>query len=405
MLSASTAGSAINHNSKRSRSVSSSKSPPKKIAHTTQNHVDSGGTSNAVIVAPPASSSARPTSKSTVNSGTSSTNSSTARNFAETVHYVIEADCSRWTASEIGAWLEVLYHALSQFFQCEPSSEIKRSEKLRICVFPSKEAYVARRLSLEPEYKDGGEGGLYYVELQTVFMYLNSAASDYFSRRLLLHEATHQFHYLAKTRNTDLKAKWYVEGLADYFGYHSYDETGFWLRGVFPRVNIDDPPTKAAAAFRSLGLGLNSSTQSQSSQSQSQSSSQSSKSSSRTPSLSSSASTASNTAMLSVKTPFSPLPAKSSGPSSGGSGGVTAVTSSTQSQSQSQAQSNTNLCGGLAPLFLSQTVTTPGLRALSWMLVMLMSSQFKEKWKQLCTLLDANRMRVALCCVVLSYVE
>jgi hypothetical protein len=79
--------------------------------------------------------------------------------------------------------------------------------------------------------------------------------SEYFTRQLILHEATHQFHYLAATGNQDPSARWYIEGLAEYFGMHNWD--GAHLKtGVIPTVTLEDYPAKALKNLDDLNQNL-----------------------------------------------------------------------------------------------------------------------------------------------------
>ena len=62
-----------------------------------------------------------------------------------------------------------------------------------------------------------------------------------------MHEATHQFHYLARTRNAQPTAKWYREGVAEFLSWHTWDGERIRL-GVRPRITLSDYAAQALAA-------------------------------------------------------------------------------------------------------------------------------------------------------------
>jgi hypothetical protein len=93
-------------------------------------------------------------------------------------------------------------------------------------------------------------GGYYSPGNRTAYLWRQPTL--YYTRVLLLHEATHQFHYLARTGNRSLPAYWYVEGLAEYLGRHHWDGKSLTL-GALPVLSLED---YAAAAKKEIdGLG------------------------------------------------------------------------------------------------------------------------------------------------------
>jgi hypothetical protein len=65
-----------------------------------------------------------------------------------------------------------------------------------------------------------------------------------------VHEAAHQFHYLARTRNKPPAAGWYTEGIAEHLSWHRWDGTRLVL-GVLPGISLKDYP---AAALEQMEL-------------------------------------------------------------------------------------------------------------------------------------------------------
>ena len=90
-------------------------------------------------------------------------------------------------------------------------------------------------------YRDGRErdralgatvqgGGIFLYENQQC--YLAVQPTRYFTRHLMLHEATHQFVCAAFARRVDFLPAWLAEGLAEYVAHHNWDgrdlEIGLW---------------------------------------------------------------------------------------------------------------------------------------------------------------------------------
>ncbi len=149
-------------------------------------------------------------------------------------------------AEEAGQMLEQLHAELTRFFGRPPHErplevEIHAdAERFRQAIQEDGQTYV-------------GGGGYYAPGNKKVYTY--PQPSDYFSRSLILHEATHQFHFLAATGNRQPAADWYTEGLAEYYGSHNWD--GETLRvGVVPLVSLEDYPAKALKQFDDLGHDL-----------------------------------------------------------------------------------------------------------------------------------------------------
>lgn len=139
---------------------------------------------------------------------------------------------------DVGAMLEELHAQLAKHFGRAPKG------RLRLEVYSTRERWQ------EAMKRDGvgtvDAGG--YYDPGTKKAYLFVQPSDYFSRQLILHEATHQFHYLAATNNGSPGTFWYTEGLAEYFGMHNWDGKAL-KTGVVPAITLEDYPAKALAQF------------------------------------------------------------------------------------------------------------------------------------------------------------
>ncbi|MHB8897446.1 MAG: DUF1570 domain-containing protein [Thermoguttaceae bacterium] len=155
-------------------------------------------------------------------------------------HYQVLS--SEPSAAETGRLLDQLHEQLDEFFGHCPE------DPLRVNLLPDREAFHdALRRDGHPAVSGGG---YYAPENRTIYLY--TQPSVYYTRHLLLHEATHQFHFLVATGNRSLEAAWYLEGLAEYFAMHNWD--GDRLRcGVVPAVTLEDYPATALKAIEGAG--------------------------------------------------------------------------------------------------------------------------------------------------------
>jgi hypothetical protein len=158
----------------------------------------------------------------------------------ETAHYRIRAEAARPDVEEMGRVLEAAWPQWVRFFGAEP--EPGEGEKLEVCFGATQESFFAR---LKADGITPPQAGGYYSP-QTRVAYLFRQPTIYNTRCLLLHETTHQFHYLARTGNRSVPATWYVEGLAEYLGRHSWDGEHLVL-GQLPLLSLCDYSGKALA--------------------------------------------------------------------------------------------------------------------------------------------------------------
>ncbi|MCB0217931.1 MAG: hypothetical protein KDH92_14915, partial [Chloroflexi bacterium] len=158
-------------------------------------------------------------------------------------HYALHVEVL--DGREIGQLLEALHPQLTAHFGGAPA------EILRGGIYADRPSYVAALAA--DGIQDPGGGG--YYAPQTRKFYLFVQPSDHYSRQLTIHEATHQFHYLAGTENRGASGGWYVEGLAEYFGMHAWDGERLET-GVVPWVTLEDYPAQALARFDARGQDL-----------------------------------------------------------------------------------------------------------------------------------------------------
>ena len=168
----------------------------------------------------------------------------------ETAHYRLEVEAVEATAEEYGRVLEAAYEGLAEFFGKEP--KLADDERMRVRFFDTHASWAAgmRADGVEPPTD---AGGYYAPAKRTAYLYRQPTRT--FTRVLLVHEATHQFHYLARTRNAQPTAKWYREGVAEFLSWHTWDGARIRL-GVRPRITLSDYAAKALAAVTTDGFDL-----------------------------------------------------------------------------------------------------------------------------------------------------
>jgi len=164
----------------------------------------------------------------------------------ETEHYVLTAETAKVTAQEYGRVLEAAWPKLREFFGAEP--RLKAGERLRLVFCAHRESF-ARKL-LQAGVQPPAAGGYYHLRGRTAYAWRQPTI--YFTRCLLLHEAIHQFHYLAKTSNEVSLPFWYAEGIAEFLSRHDWDGKALTL-GVVPMVTLEDSSRTALEALTDEG--------------------------------------------------------------------------------------------------------------------------------------------------------
>jgi hypothetical protein len=168
----------------------------------------------------------------------------------ETPHYRLVSEGPRAEAEEFGRLLEAAYPAFAAYFKAAP--KLKKGERLAVRFFETREAWAAALREAGATVPDGA-GGMYWEPDRTAYVYRQP--TRLFTRAVLLHEATHQFHFLARTRNRSPSAYWYREGVAECLGWHHWDGETLAL-GVLPTVALEDYPAQALRELRDPALDL-----------------------------------------------------------------------------------------------------------------------------------------------------
>jgi hypothetical protein len=169
--------------------------------------------------------------------------SSLALTFHETEHYRLGTDTDASTAAEYKLVLEACWPLFEQFFGCAP--KLKKDQKLGVFFLTTQEGWQTKMK------EDGvgipmGAGGYYYPGNRTVYLWKQPTL--YTSRQLLIHEAMHQFHYLACCDNVGPKDQWYIEGIVEHMSRHYWDSEKLTL-GVIPFCSLEDYPKLALDLF------------------------------------------------------------------------------------------------------------------------------------------------------------
>lgn len=162
----------------------------------------------------------------------------------ETEHYRLVSEGPRAEAEEFARVLEAAWPRFEAYFRAKP--KLAKGERLEVRFFATREAWagdVARAGSVVPS----GAGGYYWEADKVARLYRQP--TRLFTRALLIHEATHQFHFLACTRNRAPVSYWYKEGVAEFLGWNEWDGERLVL-GVLPLVALEDYPAQALEALR-----------------------------------------------------------------------------------------------------------------------------------------------------------
>jgi len=156
---------------------------------------------------------------------------------ATTTHYDLYAETTSADATDMARLLEASGAAFASWFErAQPTS------KLKVKYYADQTAFEAGLLA--DGIQIGSEAGGYYAtSTQTAYLY--KQGNPYYSHVLLVHEASHQFHFLTRLKNPS-PAFWYVEGHAEYLSRHDWDGQCVRL-GVTSLLSWEDLPADALA--------------------------------------------------------------------------------------------------------------------------------------------------------------
>ncbi len=169
---------------------------------------------------------------------------------AETPHYALLAEVDQARASDLASLLEASWGAMEAYFGAAPL--LGDDERLAVELYASFDSWVAGMEADGVNPPGGIAGGYYEPANRTAYLYLQP--TRYFTQQLLLHEAAHQFHYLARL-STNVPPAWYIEGVAEHVSRHDWDQ-GCAQIGVLPLLTQEDGPATALADIYDNGIDL-----------------------------------------------------------------------------------------------------------------------------------------------------
>jgi len=165
-------------------------------------------------------------------------------------HYRLGTDAPEPVALEYMRVLEACWPLFEGFFGKAPA--LKKDEKLNIYFLQTQNGWH-EKLKADNVGIPMGAGGYYWPGNRNVYLW--KQPTIYTSRQLLIHEAMHQFHYIACCNNVGPKDVWYIEGVVEYFSRHYWDGEKLTL-GVIPLCSLENYPRLALELFERQDFDL-----------------------------------------------------------------------------------------------------------------------------------------------------
>lgn len=156
---------------------------------------------------------------------------------ATTTHYDLYAETTQNEAAELARLLEASSAGFASWFE-RPAP----AQRMKVRYYKDQPSWVAG-LAADGIMAPAEAGGYYAPSTKTAYLYRQG--NPYYSHVLLVHEATHQYHFLTRLQGQALPF-WYVEGHAEYLSRHDWDGQCVRL-GVMSLLSWEDLPASAAA--------------------------------------------------------------------------------------------------------------------------------------------------------------
>lgn len=156
---------------------------------------------------------------------------------ATTTHYELYAEATVGEATELARLLEASAAALASWFE-----RAVPQPRMKVKLYADVTSWTAGLAADGISTPTDAAG---YFDPGTKTAYLYRQGNPYYTHVLLVHEATHQFHHLARLQGQALPF-WYMEGHAEYLSRHDWDGECVRL-GVTSMLSWEDLPAKAAA--------------------------------------------------------------------------------------------------------------------------------------------------------------
>lgn len=154
---------------------------------------------------------------------------------ATTTHYTLYAETSSADATDMARLLEASGAAFASWFE-----RPQPTQKLKVNYYKDEPSWAAG-LMADGIMVPAEAGGYYSPTTKTAYLY--KQGNPYYSHVLLVHEATHQYHYITRLQGQALPF-WYVEGHAEYLSRHDWDGQCVRL-GVTSLLSWEDLPSVA----------------------------------------------------------------------------------------------------------------------------------------------------------------
>ncbi|MHC4448601.1 MAG: hypothetical protein ACYS0E_00490 [Planctomycetota bacterium] len=161
----------------------------------------------------------------------------------ETTHYQLHSELDSGRSQEFARVLEAAWPEYTRIFGRTP--KLENGQRLKVRVFKDRNGW-AKAIRADAGIPPGKAGGFYWPRSKTAYLFDQPTRS--YTRTLLLHEAAHQFHFLACTNNKQPGAGWYTEGIAEYAAEHFWDGEKLEL-GVVQLVTLKDYPHNASSGI------------------------------------------------------------------------------------------------------------------------------------------------------------
>jgi hypothetical protein len=145
-----------------------------------------------------------------------------------TAHYLVTAGMGEEDTVALAQVLEAAFDDLVVIFGGDQPEETP----LVVHVYATQE-------QLEAGVPDMGAGAGGYYDPATQIASMGVQPTPYYTRSLALHEAAHQFHFLARLGNTGSLLGWYMEALAVWAQIYDWDGEETTL-GTLPLATLED---------------------------------------------------------------------------------------------------------------------------------------------------------------------
>lgn len=165
-------------------------------------------------------------------------------------HYRLGTDAPEAVALEYVKMLEAAWPQMETFFGKAP--RLANDEKLNIYFLQTQEGWH-QKLKADKVEIPIGAGGYYWPGNRNVYLW--KQPTIYNTRQLLLHEAMHQFHFIACCNNVGPKDVWYIEGVVEHLSRHYWDGEKLTL-GVVPLCSLENYPKLALELFERHDFSL-----------------------------------------------------------------------------------------------------------------------------------------------------